>query len=506
MLVVATSQKGANGRTVGRYVLYDEIASGGMASVHLGKLCGPVGFSPIVAIKALHPPFAKDPDFVKMFLDEARLAARIRHPNVVPVIDVHAEEGELFLVLEYVHGESLARLIQAARRDRQPIPASIASAVLCDALHGLHAAHEAMGERGEPLAIVHRDVSPQNVLVGTDGVARVFDFGIAKATGRMQTTYDGQVKGKFAYMAPEQLRGENVNRQADLYAAAVVLWEALVGERLFRAENEGNTVERVLFAPVPPPSSLRPDVSHALDAVVVRGLARERSQRFGTAKEMALALESAVARASGPQVGEWVEARAVEALEARARLVARVKASNTPGVSSADKVAKLMAYAQSPGTAPQASSASGASSSRDRATNPLPTPAGDSASSRAALLAVALVVVAAGALGFALRVRRAPAAVGVPAGGEVDPGATFAVAASEEHAGGASTGPGSNVARASPPAEHGHWSKPWSAIKRKPSAAPASPRPSSTARCSRRNAEGAIEFDTECLRAAQHAP
>src|SRR6516225_8996456 len=177
-----------NVRVVGRYALYVAIAAGGMATVHLGRLIGEVGFSRTVAIKRLHPQYAADPEFVSMFLDEARLAARIRHPNVVPTLDVVATKGELFLVMDYVPGESLARLSRVCREQRRPIPHRITSAVMAGALHGLHAAHEAKSERGAPLGIVHRDVSPQNVLVGADGVPRVLDFGVAKAAGRMQET------------------------------------------------------------------------------------------------------------------------------------------------------------------------------------------------------------------------------------------------------------------------------------------------------------------------------
>src|SRR5580693_5872615 len=159
-------------RVIGRYALYEELASGGMATVHLGRLMGPVGFSRTVAIKRLHAAYAKDPEFVAMFLDEARLAARIRHPNVVPTLDVVARDGELFLVMDYVQGESLARLVRASAATRRPIPVEIVSSIVCSVLFGLHAAHEATNDQGEPLSIVHRDVSPQNVLVGSDGVAR----------------------------------------------------------------------------------------------------------------------------------------------------------------------------------------------------------------------------------------------------------------------------------------------------------------------------------------------
>ena len=199
-------------RIVGRYALYAEIAAGGMATVHFGRLLGPVGFSRTVAIKRLHPQFAKDPEFVSMFLDEARLAARIRHPNVVPTLDVVATDGELFLVMDYVPGESIARLSRVLRERQETLPIRILSATIAGVLHGLHATHEAKDERGHPLGIVHRDVSPQNVLVGTDGVPRVLDFGVAKAAGRVQTTREGQIKGKLSYMPPEQL-GAAVSRQ-----------------------------------------------------------------------------------------------------------------------------------------------------------------------------------------------------------------------------------------------------------------------------------------------------
>src|SRR5689334_1708582 len=212
-----------------------------MATVHFGRLNGPVGFSRTVAIKRLHPNFATDPEFVASFLDEARLAARISHPNVVPTLDVVATDGEVFIVLEYVSGESLGKLWRShtSKNERIPIPYSLA--IMANALHGLHAAHEVRDERGEPLAIVHRDVSPQNIIVGTDGVARVLDFGVAKAAGRLQETGDsGALKGKIAYMAPEQITGGSVSRVTDVYAAAVVLWELLAGRRLIDGANDAH--------------------------------------------------------------------------------------------------------------------------------------------------------------------------------------------------------------------------------------------------------------------------
>jgi serine/threonine protein kinase len=303
---------------VGRYALHGELASGGMAIVHLGTLLGPVGFSRPVAIKQLHPQLAKDPSVRAMFVDEARLASRIRHPNVVPTLDVVADGDELLLVMEYIHGESLQQLLRAARRRGEPVPLRVTLAVMAAVLHGLHAAHEAKTETGRPLEIVHRDVSPQNVLVGVDGVARVLDFGIARATVRLESTREGIVKGKLAYMAPEQLSGSVVDRRADVYAAGVLLWEMTTGRRLFVREDGGHVmVEKLLRGSIEAPSLHAPGTPRLLDAIVLHALARDREQRFATAREMALALERIGPLAPASEVGLWVEALAAEALGER---------------------------------------------------------------------------------------------------------------------------------------------------------------------------------------------
>ncbi len=309
---------------IGRYALFDVLAAGGMATVHIGRLLGPVGFARTVAIKRLHPQYARDPEFVSMFLDEARMCARIRHPNVVPTLDVVATQGELFLVMDYVQGESLAHLIRAVAKRGDRIPWRIAISIMSGCLHGLHAAHEAKDERGLPLGLVHRDVSPQNVLIGVDGMARVLDFGIAKATGRFQTTREGAVKGKLGYMAPEQMAAEGVTRQADVYAAAVVLWEALSAKRCFDGDSEAVVLARVLTGEVLPPSSVWGDIPAALDEVVLKGMHRDPAARFQSAREFAQALEKLTPAAVG-EVGEWIELTAQQTLEDRARKVAEVE-------------------------------------------------------------------------------------------------------------------------------------------------------------------------------------
>ncbi len=335
---------GGTPRIVGRYALFGEIAAGGMATVAFGRLLGEAGFSRTVAIKCLHSYFAKDPEFVAMFLDEARLAARIRHPNVVPTLDVTALEGELFLVMEYVQGEALSRLWKAARERHERIPPKVVASIMAGVLHGLHAAHEAKSERGVPLGIAHRDVSPQNILVGADGVPRVLDFGIAKASGRIQITREGRVKGKTGYMSPEQLTGGAIDRRTDIYSASVVLWEALTGERLFEADNEHAAADKIKNAIVRAPSDLASEIV-PFDAVTLHGLARDPGARFATAKEMAIALERCQGIATPSEVAEWVERMAGAELERRARTIAEIE-----GVSSG--ASSLLGEATAGGHAP----------------------------------------------------------------------------------------------------------------------------------------------------------
>ena len=304
-----------------RYELLDEIGAGGMASVHLARVRGSAGFSRVVAIKKIHPHLAAEDAFVRMFLDEGRLSGRIHHPNAVATLDVVAEGGVVLLVMEYVHGETLARLAVAGER----MPVSIVSSVVSDALRGLHAAHEAKGDRGEPLQIVHRDVSPQNIMVGDDGVARVLDFGIARATLRASSTQPGELRGKVPYMAPEQLRGDDLDRRVDIYAMGVVLWEALTGRRLYEGRDMAQLVSRVLEGGPQRPSAIAPDLA-PLDDVVMRALAAEPSSRFATALDMADALEAAAAPARPREVSEWVRLRARAVLEARAARIAELVA------------------------------------------------------------------------------------------------------------------------------------------------------------------------------------
>ncbi|MFS8065577.1 MAG: serine/threonine-protein kinase, partial [Byssovorax sp.] len=227
------------GLRVGRYEILRSIASGGMARVHLGRAVGAGGFERQVAIKTMHPHLAEEADFVAMFLDEARLSARVHHPNVVATLDVQQDDEGIFLVMEYVDGFALHEILVGSRKERSPLPFGLTLRIFLDLLAGLHAAHELTDGDGAPLEVIHRDVSPHNVLVGVDGAARITDFGIAHAAVRLSSTREGHLKGKLRYMAPEQLRGRKLDRRTDLYAAGAVLWEMLAGRCLVNGEDQG---------------------------------------------------------------------------------------------------------------------------------------------------------------------------------------------------------------------------------------------------------------------------
>jgi serine/threonine-protein kinase len=287
---------GAGRQRVDRYELMGEIASGGMATVYLARLTGMGGFQRFVAMKRLHPHLASEKEFVEMFLDEARIAARIHHPNVVPILEVGASQVGYYLVMEYIEGDTLARLLARAASVGKRLPVSIALRVAIDMLSGLHAAHELHDDQNLPVNLVHRDVSPQNVLVGQDGIARITDFGVARAASRLTATRVGQLKGKIAYMAPEQAAGsEELDRRADVFSAGIVIWEALAQKRLFKAENEAATLSRVITEPVPLLFQVAPQVSKEVSGVVMRSLDRDRDRRFPSCAAFADALEAAAA-------------------------------------------------------------------------------------------------------------------------------------------------------------------------------------------------------------------
>jgi len=292
-----------------RYAIDRKIASGGMATVFLGRQLGALGLDRRVAIKVCHPHLLESEHRKDALLDEARIASRVQHPSVVSTLDVVEHDGSIMIVMEYVEGLTVAGLVRAAGRAGTPIPVGIALRVLEHALAGLHAAHEQAGEDGEPLGIVHRDVSPQNVLVGIDGFAKLADFGVSKGASRLApSTETGELKGKLGYVAPEVYRGEPVTRQADVYGAAVVLWEMLAGRRLFDQPTHAAMMQRVLGGRVPALASERADVPPELDAVLARALAVDTCERFPTAEAMseALARLGSLPRATARELGAHV--------------------------------------------------------------------------------------------------------------------------------------------------------------------------------------------------------
>lgn len=283
----------ATGRTLGRYELLVPIADGGMASVWAARMKGQRGFQKIVAIKHMrHELMGDDSNFEVMFLDEASLVSRLRHPNIAEILDLGEEGDELFQVMEYVDGEPLNRLIRQAKGG---IPAALAVRIVKEACAGLHAAHELRDEEGKLVNLVHRDVSLQNILVTYDGNTKVIDFGVAKALSNLQKTNVGQVKGKVPYMSPEQAVGDVVDRRSDVFALGIVFFQLLTGKHPFRGDSDLETIMRICEKkPAAPPSSMFPGIPPGIDAVVVKALAKDKNARFPSMDEMQRALETAL--------------------------------------------------------------------------------------------------------------------------------------------------------------------------------------------------------------------
>jgi eukaryotic-like serine/threonine-protein kinase len=345
----------------GRYEVLKQLAAGGMATVHLGRALGVGGFERLVAIKVMHPHIAAEPEFVTMFLDEARLAARIRHPNVVPTLDVQESPDGLFLIMEYIEGASLHHLLKAAGNKPGGMPLPVVLRMMVDTLSGLHGAHELSDDDGLPLSLVHRDISPVNILLGTDGVARITDFGVARAEARLSSTRGGQLKGKVPYMPPEQIMNEGIDRRCDIYAAGAVLWESLVGRRLFQAESDGAMLQRILAGPHASPRQIDATIPEAIDRACMRALHKDPGARFATAAEFSeaieqAALEAGVAIASGRVVATFVaESGAYKKLQPKE--LAALKAplsSRTP--STTDPAALPIVAADAPKSSPTAPS------------------------------------------------------------------------------------------------------------------------------------------------------
>jgi eukaryotic-like serine/threonine-protein kinase len=314
-----------------------------MARIHIARSVGAEGFSRLVAAKRLDPQLVNDDEFVAMFLDEARVASKVRHRNVVPVLDVVTIDGEVIMVQELVHGAPLHKLFARAQQANvlgQPrIPVNIAVSIAAQTLCGLHAAHEAVDETGTALNIVHRDVSPQNIMIATDGTARLLDFGVAKTAAAVHVSQAGTFKGKLAYSSPEQLRG-NATRQTDIYALAIVLWELLTGERLHAGRSEPEVFAAIVEGTPPPLTQALAKRRAAgklddhtwrqlaaLDPVLQKAFARDLAVRYATAAELEHALLAAVAPATLAAVAAWLSSLAQDMLDQTDQLIAAEEAS-----------------------------------------------------------------------------------------------------------------------------------------------------------------------------------
>jgi serine/threonine protein kinase len=282
------------GQKVGEYELVAQLREGGMATLFLGRRSGAAGFSRPVAIKVIHPELADDEQFRNMFLDEALLSARIQHPNVVHVEELGQHEGTHFLVMEFVHGCSLSQLQRTLLQRRRRLAPAYAAQIAMQVADGLHAAHELVDERGRSLDVVHRDVTPENILLAYGGHVKLIDFGIAKAYGRRHRTMDGLLKGKFRYMAPEQALGKAVDRRVDIYQLGIVIWEMLCLRRLFDAERDVDLLAQVQKPRVHPPSTFVDRVPPALDDAVMAALDPDPRRRPADAQTFARLLGRAV--------------------------------------------------------------------------------------------------------------------------------------------------------------------------------------------------------------------
>ncbi|MBA2541683.1 MAG: serine/threonine protein kinase [Deltaproteobacteria bacterium] len=287
-------------KKLGRYELVKHLAQGGMADVLLARTTGFEGFERHVVLKRIREDALGDDRYVSMFLDEARLAASLHHHNIVQVTDIGQEDGEYFFTMEYIHGEDARALLAKVSKLGEQVPLEHAIGIVCAAAAGLHHAHDQRGPDRAPLQLVHRDVSPANIMIGYDGGVKIADFGIAKAAHRTTETRSGTLKGKVAYMSPEQCVGEAVDRRSDVFALGIVLYELLTVRRLFKADNDFMTMTAIVLGYIPPPSNFRPDLPPELEDIILKALANKPSDRYQSAQELRLALEHMAAKLQLP--------------------------------------------------------------------------------------------------------------------------------------------------------------------------------------------------------------
>jgi len=278
-------------RQFGKFQLLKKIATGGMAEIHIAKQRGMEGFEKIVVIKMILPHLANNADFVNMFLDEARIAARLTHPNIVQIYDLGRAGGTYFIAMEYVQGENLRSISKVARKHSASIPLEHIVKIASQACEGLHYAHTKTDTSGNPLHIVHRDVSPQNILVSFEGVIKLVDFGIAKAATQYAETKAGILKGKYSYMSPEQCKGKHIDNRSDVFSMGIVLWELATGVRLYKKSSELMILKEITEGKVTPPREINQQIPAELEAIILKALEKHADNRFQDALQMHLALE-----------------------------------------------------------------------------------------------------------------------------------------------------------------------------------------------------------------------
>jgi serine/threonine-protein kinase len=277
---------------LGKYEILRHVATGGMAEIHLARVTGVEGFEKLVVIKRILPQIASNADFVKMFRHEARLASTLRHANIVRVYDIGQANGRYFFAMEFLHGKDLRQIVKAAHAAARPVPLDHALNICIGVCAGLHYAHEKLDFDGRPLNIIHRDVSPQNVLVTFDGGVKLVDFGIAKTSRGASAACWGTLKGKVRYLSPEQCAGESLDRRSDVFAVAVMLWELTTGRRLRCGKHQLQVMREIVTRDAPAPTTVRPGYPAELESIVMQGLRRNRAARYQTAEEFGRDLEA----------------------------------------------------------------------------------------------------------------------------------------------------------------------------------------------------------------------
>ncbi|MFE8600448.1 serine/threonine protein kinase [Archangium violaceum] len=352
---------GQNSTRLGRYELLGELGHGGMAKVYRARAAGPMGFEKTLVVKRILSHLAEDPQFVEMFLSEARLAAQLNHPNIVQIFDFGEAEGSYFLAMEFIDGPNLRALMRRAYSQGRPLPLPHCARIIAAACEGLAYAHEFVDPAtGEPVRLIHRDVSPDNILLARTGSVKLVDFGIAKAANQVHETRVGTLKGKVPFMAPEQLKNEQLDLRIDVYALGVVLYELVTGRKPYEANSEVAMIQAILFEPFTPLSARRPDVPEPLQRIIEKALAKDREVRYLSCREMQADLE-AYLLSSGQPVSAFQLAELITQLSMPPGAATASLGTPSPGSSSRKLLVTSPGPAASPksGTVPSVKQAAG---------------------------------------------------------------------------------------------------------------------------------------------------